>query len=173
LELATFAGGCFWCMEPPYSNLPGVERITVGYLGGHTSNPSYESVCTGTTGHTEAVELEFDPSLITYEQLLEVFWKNINPTQVNGQFFDIGTQYRTGIFYHSEDQKSIAENSKKKWEIEGKFTEPIATEITQAGKFYPAEEYHQKYFKKKPDHYKKYSIGSGRVDYKKKVWGEG
>lgn len=172
LELATFAGGCFWCMEPPYDRLPGVEKITVGYIGGHKENPTYEEVCSGTTGHTEAVQIEFDPDLISYEKLIEVFWENINPTQVNGQFYDSGTQYRTGIFFHSPAQKKIAEDSKKNLEMSGKFSEKIATEITEASKFYPAEEYHQKYYKKKPDHYKRYSVGSGRVEYKKKVWGK-
>jgi peptide methionine sulfoxide reductase msrA/msrB len=172
LELATFAGGCFWCMEPPYDRLPGVEKITVGYIGGHKDNPTYEEVCRGTTGHTEAVQIEFDSDLISYEKLVEVFWENINPTQVNGQFYDSGTQYRTGIFYHSDEQKKIAENSKLNLEKSKKFPDKIATEITKASTFYPAEEYHQKYYKKKPDHYKRYSVGSGRVEYKKKVWGK-
>jgi peptide methionine sulfoxide reductase msrA/msrB len=172
LELATFAGGCFWCMEPPYDRLPGVEKITVGYIGGHKENPTYEEVCSGTTGHTEAVQIEFDSDLISYEKLVEVFWENINPTQMNGQFYDSGTQYRTGIFYHSDEQKKIAENSKINLEKSKKFPDKIVTEITKASKFYPAEEYHQKYYKKKPDQYKRYSIGSGRVEYKRKVWGK-
>lgn len=172
LEIATFAGGCFWCMEPPYDKLPGVEKITVGYIGGTKVNPSYEEVSSGSTGHTEAIQLEYDPDLISFEKLVEVFWKNINPTQSNGQFYDMGSQYRTGIFYHSDEQKKIAEESKKNLEKTGKFKDPIATEITKASVFYPAEDYHQKYYKKKPDHYKRYSIGSGRVEYKKKVWGD-
>jgi methionine-S-sulfoxide reductase len=172
LELATFAGGCFWCMEPPYDRLPGVEKITVGYIGGTKENPTYEEVSSGKTGHTEAVQIEFDPDLISYEKLLEVFWENINPVQKNGQFYDLGSQYRTGIFFHSEDQRKLAEASKKNLEKSGKFSDPIATEITPATKFYPAEDYHQKYYKKRPDHYKRYSIGSGRVEYKKRVWGK-
>ena len=169
LLLATFAGGCFWCMEPPYSNLPGVQKITVGYIGGHKENPTYEEVCEGTTGHTEAVQIAYDPTLVSYEQLLEVFWKSINPIQKNGQFYDIGSQYRTGIFYYNEEQKKIAELSKKT--IETKFKEKVATEITKATVFYPAEEYHQKYYKKNPIHYKNYSTGSGREEFKRKIWG--
>jgi methionine-S-sulfoxide reductase len=172
MELATFAGGCFWCMEPPYDRLPGVEKITVGYIGGEKPNPTYAEVSSGTTGHTEAVQIEFDPDLIAYDTLLEIFWENINPTQINGQFYDMGTQYRTGIFYHNETQKKLAILSKQKLESSKKFTSPIATEITEASIFYPAEEAHQKYYKKKPDQYKRYSIGSGRVEYKKKVWGK-
>ncbi|WCL48402.1 peptide-methionine (S)-S-oxide reductase MsrA [Leptospira sp. GIMC2001] len=173
MELATFAGGCFWCMEPPYDKLPGVEKITVGYIGGQTINPTYKEVCTGTTGHTEAVQLEFDPDIISYEALLDVFWKNINPTQLNGQFYDLGTQYRTGIFYHSAEQKVQAEKSKKNLEASKKFANPIVTEITEATQFFPAEEMHQKYFKKSPEHYKRYSVGSGRVEFKNATWGSG
>ncbi len=172
MEIATFAGGCFWCMEPPYDKLPGVLQVTVGYTGGHKPNPSYEEVCSGKTGHTEAVQIQYDPKLISYEKLLEVFWENINPTQANGQFYDLGSQYRTAIFYHNEMQKKLALESKRKLQDSGKFSDPIATDIQEASTFYPAEEYHQKYYKKNPEHYKRYSIGSGRVEYKKRVWGK-
>lgn len=171
-EIATLAGGCFWCMEPPYDELDGVLKVTVGYMGGHVPNPTYEQVCSGKTGHAEVVQIEFNPQKISYEKILEVFWENINPTQENGQFYDIGSQYRTAIFYHSEEQKKKAIESKKKLENSGKFKEKIVTEIVPASEFYPAEEYHQKYYKKNPIHYERYSIGSGRVEYKRKVWGK-
>lgn len=172
LEKATFAGGCFWCMQPPYDKMAGVKKVTVGYTGGEKPNPTYEEVCSGKTGHTEAVEIEFNPEEVSFEELLQVFWTNIDPTQVNGQFYDKGSQYRTGIFYHSDKQKELAEKSKKELESSGKFQESIATEITKAGIFYPAEEYHQGYYKKNPGHYQRYSIGSGRVEYLRKTWGK-
>jgi methionine-S-sulfoxide reductase len=171
MEKATFAGGCFWCMEPPYAQEKGVLNITVGYTGGSVPNPTYEDVCTGRTGHTEAVEIEFDPALISYEKLLDIFWKNIDPTTLNRQFADAGTQYRTGIYYHSEDQKGKAIQSKLQLEKSGKFKEPIVVEILKASTFYKAEEYHQKYYKKNPTHYKMYSLGSGRVPFLKRTWG--
>ena len=170
-KLATFAGGCFWCMQPPYDDLEGVLKTVVGYTGGETPNPSYEQVCAGTTGHTEAVQIEYDPQKVDYEDLLEVFWRNIDPTSLNRQFADIGTQYRSGIFYHDEGQRKAAELSKNRLEESGKFTEPIVTEITPASKFYPAEGYHQKYYITQPQHYKAYSIGSGRKGFIQKNWG--
>lgn len=169
-ERATFAGGCFWCMEPPFDKLPGVISTTSGYTGGSQPDPTYEQVSSGKTGHAEAVQIVYDPSVITYEKLLEVFWKNINPTQKNGQFVDIGPQYRPAIFYHNESQKKLAELSKKQLQDSGKFRQPIAAEIVPAGHFYPAEEYHQDYYLKNPLRYKFYRSGSGRDRYLESVW---
>ncbi len=170
LEKATFAGGCFWCMQPPYSKIKGVKSVVVGYTGGHTENPTYDEVCSGTTGHAEAVEITFDPKDVTFEQLLKVFWHNVDPSTINQQFADYGTQYRTAIFYHSDEQKRIAEKSKKELEASKKF-DRVATEITPASAFYSAEEYHQEYYKKNPLRYKMYHEGSGRGDFIKKKWG--
>lgn len=173
LEKATFAGGCFWCMTPPFRNIKeGVASVTSGYMGGHVKNPTYEQVCTGTTGHAEAVQVVYDPSKVTFEHLLELFWRNVDPTDPDGQFADKGSQYRTAIFYHSEDQRKLAEASKRELEKSGKFKEPIATEITAASDFYPAEDYHQNYDLKNPGHYKRYRAGSGREGYLEKTWGE-
>jgi len=172
LEQATFAGGCFWCMEPPFEKLPGVVSVTAGYTGGTKKNPTYEEVSSGRTGHAEAVEVVYDPSKVAYEQLLEVFWRNIDPTQAYGQFADRGTQYRTAIFYHAEEQKRLAEASKDQLEQSGKFDKPIVTEIAPASTFYPAEEYHQDYYKKHSIHYKLYRAGSGREGFLRTVWGD-
>ncbi|MBL8012991.1 MAG: peptide-methionine (S)-S-oxide reductase MsrA [Candidatus Omnitrophica bacterium] len=172
LQKATFAGGCFWCMEPPFKDLTGVESVTSGYIGGHLKNPTYEQVCTGRTGHTEAVQIVFDPSKISYQQLLEIFWRNIDPTTENRQFVDEGTQYRTGIFYHSDEQRRLAEESRNQLEEEGRFEAPIVSEITQASEFYPAENYHQGYCRLRPMQYQMYRAGSGRDEYLKEVWGD-
>lgn len=172
MEKATFAGGCFWCMQPPFDELEGVISTTVGYTGGAPVNPSYEEVSAGGTGHCEAIEVVYDPSKIGYERLLEVFWQNIDPTTPNRQFADVGSQYRTGIFYHGETQKKLAEESKRKMDESGRFGKPIVTEITPASAFYPAEEYHQKYYEKNPLRYKFYRFGSGRDAYLKKIWSE-
>jgi methionine-S-sulfoxide reductase len=169
---ATFAGGCFWCMQPPYEKLKGVVKVTVGYTGGHTKNPTYEEVCAGHTGHAEAVEIEYDTKQVTYQQLLDVFWKNIDPTTLDAQFADRGDQYRTAIFYHSPEQKKLAELSKEELQKSGKFDGPIVTEIVPAPAFYPAEDYHQQYYKKCPLRYKVYRAGSGREDYLKRMWGK-
>ena len=150
IQKATFAGGCFWCMEPPFMDLDGVISVTSGYIGGQVKNPTYEQVCTGRTGHTEAVEIVFDPQKISYEKLLHVFWQNIDPTTVDRQFVDEGSQYRTGIFYHSDEQRRLAEVSKEDLEAEDRFGAPIVTEITAATQFYPAEENHQGYCKLRP-----------------------
>ena len=171
LEKATFAGGCFWCMQPPYDKVKGVISTTVGYTGGTTENPTYEEVCSGRTGHAEAVEITYDSSQTSYSDLLDVFWKNIDPTTTNQQFADTGTQYRTAIFYHNEEQKRLAVASKEKVEKSGKFKRAIVTEIVPASLFYPAEEYHQKYYKKCPLPYQLYKTGSGREGYLKKTWG--
>ena len=170
IATATFAGGCFWCMEPPFKDLKGVLSVTVGYTGGRKPEPTYEEVCSGTTGHAEAVEISYDPEQISYEKLLDVFWQNIDPTAVNSQFADHGTQYRTAIFYHDEEQKRLAEASKERLDKSGKFAKPIMTEITEASTFYPAEEYHQEYYKKCPLRYKAYKAGSGRESFIEKTW---
>ena len=169
--LATFAGGCFWCMEPPFEALDGVASVTAGYTGGTRANPTYEEVCAGTTGHAEAIQVAYDPSKITYEQLLDVFWRNIDPTQVDGQFADHGDQYRTAVFTHTEEQRRLAEASKARLATSGTFTKPIATQIVAATTFYPAETYHQDYYKKNPLRYKLYRFGSGRDAYLKRTWG--
>lgn len=168
-EKATFAGGCFWCMEAPFDVLDGVLSTTSGYIGGNTEDPTYEEISTGQTGHTEAVEIVYDPSKVTYPELLKVFWENIDPTTVNRQFADVGTQYRTGIFYHSEEQKKFAEASKAELEKSKKYEGSIVTEITPASSFYKAEEYHQDYYQKNPYHYNRYKYGSGRADYIEKM----
>jgi len=167
--VATFAGGCFWCMEPPYDFIKGVKRTTSGYTGGTKKNPTYEEVCTGTTGHAEAVEIEYDPTQVTYSQLLDVYWHNIDPTVKNRQFVDRGTQYRTAIFYHDEEQKKLAEASKK--DVEKVFGN-VEVEIVPAGTFYPAEEYHQDFYMTNPDHYNAYKHGNGREQRLQQLWGK-
>lgn len=170
IEKATFAGGCFWCTQPPFDQLKGVISTSVGYTGGTKENPTYEEVCSGKTGHAEALEILFDPAQVNFLELLEIFWKNIDPTTLNRQFYDAGTQYRTAIFYHSEEQKKAAEISKKNLENSKKFDQPIVTEIVPASNFYKAEDYHQKYYQKCPIPYKSYKTGSGRDAYLKKMW---
>jgi len=172
LDKAIFAGGCFWCMEPPFEKLKGVKEVISGYIGGFKENPTYKEVSAGTTGHCEAVQVIYDPQEISYEALLDVFWHNIDPTTPDRQFVDVGNQYRAEIFYHNEEQKRLAENSKKKWDASGIFGQPIVTEITSASTFYPAEEYHQDYYKKNPWQYKFYRFGSGRDQYLEKIWGK-
>ncbi len=169
--VATFAGGCFWCMEPPFEQLEGVRSVTSGYTGGTTPTPTYEQVSSGKTGHAEAIQVIYDPSTLSYGQLLDVFWRNIDPTQVRGQFADKGSQYRTAIFYHTEEQRALAEASRGELAHSGKFDKPIVTEIVPASAFYPAEDYHQDYYKKNAIHYKLYKIGSGREGFLKKTWG--
>lgn len=171
LEKATFAGGCFWCMEPPFEKLKGVKDVVSGYIGGDKPDPTYEEVSSGTTGHAEAVEILFDPSEVSYSELLHIFWRSINPTTRNQQFADVGSQYRTAIFYHSEEQRRLAQESKEELARSGRYDKPIVTEITPASEFYPAEEYHQDYYKKSAGHYKMYREGSGRDHYLKKIWG--
>ena len=170
-EKATFAGGCFWCMEHPFDELEGVASVTPGYTGGHKKNPTYEEVSSGTTGHAESVQIVYDPAKITYTKLLDVFWHNIDPTVQNQQFCDIGSQYRTAIFFHNEEQKRLAEESKRALEKSGRFKGPIYTEIVPASEFYPAEEYHQHYYKKNPVRYKFYRYNCGRDQRLKEVWG--
>ena len=171
-EKATFAGGCFWCMEPPFDKLDGVISTTSGYCGGKEKNPTYKQVSAGETGHAEAVEILYDPSRISYAELLDVFWRNIDPTQKDGQFADTGAQYRTAIFYHNEEQRRLAETSRKELENSDRFSKEIVTEIVPATPFYRAEEYHQDYYKKNPLRYKLYRYGSGRDDYLVRKWGK-
>lgn len=172
LAKATFAGGCFWCMQPPYEGMKGVSKVTVGYTGGKKPNPTYEETCSGKTGHAEAVEIIFDPHQLSYQQLLDVFWKNIDPTTKNAQFADKGSQYRTAIFYHDPEQQRFAEASKDVLQKSGKFKSPIVTEIVPASTFYPAEDYHQQYYKKCPLRYQGYRAGSGRQSYLERLWGK-
>ncbi len=172
LAKATFAGGCFWCMEPPYEKLPGVVSVVSGYTGGHVKNPSYEQVTSGGTGHAEAVVVSYDPAQATYEKLLEVFWRNVDPTTPNRQFCDVGEQYRTAIFVHDEEQRRLAEESKRRVEATRSFREPVVTPIVPAGLFYPAEEYHQDYYKKNPVRYRFYRSSCGRDARLKELWGE-
>lgn len=169
-KTATFAGGCFWCMQYAFDRAPGVKKTVVGYTGGTMANPGYEDVSSGDTGHAESIDVIYDPAVTTYDKLLDVFWKNIDPTAVNRQFADQGTQYRTAIFYHNDDEKKAAEASKAALAKSGKFDKPIATQIVAASTFYPAEEYHQEYYKKNPDHFQAYEFGSGRLGFLKRTW---
>ncbi len=171
LSRATFAGGCFWCMEGPFDKLDGVVSTTSGYIGGQTDNPSYPQVSSGSTGHTEAVQIVYDPAHVSYEELLDVFWVNHDPTESDGQFCDKGSQYRPGVFYHDEDQKRAAEASKADVERTKTFDEPVMTEITLAGTFYPAEDYHQDYYVRNPIRYKMYRYGCGRDRRLQQLWG--
>ena len=171
LAKAVFAGGCFWCMEPPFDKLDGVLSTTSGYTGGPEKNPTYTDVSYGRTGHTEAVEVAYDPSRISYPQLLEVFWRNIDPLTRDAQFCDRGSQYRTGIFYRNEEQRRLAEESKTAIEDSGILKGPIVTEITGGATFYAAEEYHQNFYKKNPAHYKRYRSGCGRDRTLESIWG--
>ncbi|NQT58298.1 MAG: peptide-methionine (S)-S-oxide reductase MsrA [Bacteroidetes bacterium] len=167
---ATFAGGCFWCMESPFEKLEGVIDVVSGYTGGHKENPKYKEVSAGGTGHGEAVQILYDPSKITYSELLDVFWRQVDPTDPGGQFVDRGDQYGTAIFYHNEEQRALAEKSKEALEKSGIYEKPILTKIRKASKFYKAEDYHQDYHKKNPLRYKLYRFHSGRDKYLKKVW---
>lgn len=167
---ATFAGGCFWCMEKPFDELPGVTATISGYTGGHKANPSYKQVSAGTTGHTEVVQITYDPQQISYAELLKVFWRNIDPLAVNRQFCDVGSMYRSGVFYHDEQQRAAAEASKQ--QLSGRFSQPIATEITAATIFYPAEDYHQDYYQKNPVRYSYYRWGCGRDKRLEELWGK-
>jgi len=172
LEKATFAGGCFWCMVKPFHEQPGIESVFSGYTGGTTENPTYEEVCRDRTGHYEAVQITYDPEIFPYEKLVELFWQQIDPTDEGGQFGDRGSSYQTAIFYHSDLQKELAEASKEKLSQSGRFSKPIVTPILPAKVFYPAETYHQDYYKKQPAHYNAYRIGSGRAGYIERHWGK-
>lgn len=170
--IATFAGGCFWCMEKPFDELDGVVSTTSGYIGGNVKNPSYIAVTTGKTGHTEAVQIVYHPEKIQYQALLEVFWKNIDPTDQTGQFCDKGSQYRSGIFYHDDAQKKAALQSLQQLEKNKPFAEPIVTEVSLASEFYPAESYHQNYYQTNPVRYRFYRYSCGRDARLKALWGD-
>jgi peptide-methionine (S)-S-oxide reductase len=169
---ALFAGGCFWCMETAFEGVPGVSAVISGYTGGFKKNPTYEEVSSGSTGHAESVRVVYDPSKISYAKLLDIFWHNVDPVSAGGQFCDRGTQYRSAIFYLDEAQHKAAEDSKKAIEASKRFKEPIATEITKASEFTPAEEYHQDFYKKNPLRYQSYRLGCGRDRRLKELWGE-
>lgn len=169
-EKAIFAGGCFWCMVKPFDSLPGIEAVVSGYTGGDYKNPTYSDVKTGMTGHTEAVEITYDPEQMTYEQLVEIYWQQTDPTDAGGQFADRGDSYRPVIFYKDEKQKVVAEESKRRLQESGRFNDPIVTTIETAKKFWPAEEYHQDFYKKEPVHYQRYSVGSGRASFIEEKW---
>ncbi|HEX6141178.1 MAG TPA: peptide-methionine (S)-S-oxide reductase MsrA, partial [Geminicoccaceae bacterium] len=170
--VATFAGGCFWCMEPPYDKLDGVISTTSGYIGGETPNPTYRQVSAGGTGHAEAVQVVYDPDVVTYKTLLDVFWHNVDPTQAGGQFCDHGDQYRTAIFFHDGEQEELARQSLQQLRQDKPFDGEIVTEITAAGTFYPAEDYHQDYYEKNPIRYKFYRWNCGRDDRLAELWGD-
>jgi len=172
LKVATLAGGCFWCVESDLEKVPGVAKVISGYTGGQKESPTYEEVTTGKTGHYEAVQVYYDPSKVSYEQILEVFWRHVDPTDAGGQFVDRGPQYRTAIFYHDEEQKRIAEKSKEALEKSGKFKKPVVTPIVKFSKFYEAEDYHQDYYKKSGFRYQIYRSGSGRDRFLDETWGK-
>ena len=169
-KTAIFAGGCFWCIQPAFDKATGVIKTVVGYCGGTEPNPTYELVSSEKTGYRESIQITYDPAKISYDQLLDIYWRQIDPTQADGQFTDIGPSYRAAIFYGNDDEKRIAEASKEKLARGGKFSKPIVTEILPAMKFYPAEAYHQKYYRQNPEHFEAFEEGSGRVSFKKKTW---
>ena len=172
LDTATFAGGCFWCIESVFDDLDGIKQVISGYSGGHVKNPTYEQVCSGTTGHRESVQIVYDPEIISYEELVDIFWRQFDPTDDGGSFVDRGGQYRSAIFYHNEAQKKVAEASKKQLEQSGVFDKPIVTSIEKFTVFYPAEDYHQQYCKKNPVRYYSYRSASGRDAFIKAKWGD-
>jgi peptide-methionine (S)-S-oxide reductase len=171
-QTAIFAGGCFWCMEHPFDEIDGVLSVTSGYTGGAKAKPTYEEVSSGTTGHAEAVEVVYDPAKASYQKLVDVFWHNIDPLAANAQFCDHGTQYRSAIFYQGEEQKRIAEASKEALTKSGRFDKPIATQIVAASTFWPAEGYHQHYYKTNPVRYKFYRLNCGRDQRLEQLWGK-
>ncbi len=170
LEKATFAGGCFWCMVKPFDQFEGIKSVVSGYTGGHVENPTYEQVKTGTTGHLEVVEITFDPEVFPYEQLLDIYWQQIDPTDNEGQFQDRGEQYRPAIFVHSERQRELAEASKQSLDASGRYKKPVNTDILEAAPFYAAEDYHQDYYKKSKEHYEEDRANSGRDEFLNTVW---
>ncbi len=169
-KTAVFAGGCFWCIQPAFDKAKGVIKTVVGYCGGTEPNPTYQLVSSEKTGYRESIEITYDPTKISFDQLLDIYWRQIDPTQADGQFTDIGPSYRAAIFYGTADEKKIAEASKEKLARSGKFKKPIVTEILPAMKFYPAEPYHQKYYQQNPEHFEAFEEGSGRDSFKKKNW---
>lgn len=171
-EIATFAGGCFWCIEAPFEKIDGVKKVISGYAGGKEKNPSYKEVSSGNTSHVEAVQVTFDPQVISYSEILDIFWKQFDPTDAGGSFYDRGSQYTSAIFYHDDKQKTVAENSKKLLSKSGVFEKPIVTPIKKFTTFYPAEDYHQDFYKKDPGRYYSYRNGSGRDRFIEKTWGK-
>jgi methionine-S-sulfoxide reductase len=171
-ETAIFAGGCFWCVEEAFEKVPGVTAAVSGYIGGTVANPTYQQVSGGATGHAEAVQVTYDPGKVTYKQLVDWFWRNIDPLDAAGQFCDKGSEYRSAIFYSGDAQKKIAEDSKQALQASGRFKQPIVTEITAAGPFYLAEDYHQDYYKKNEKRYQFYKFGCGRVQRLEQIWGK-
>jgi peptide methionine sulfoxide reductase msrA/msrB len=171
-KTAVFAGGCFWCIQPAFDKAKGVIKTVVGYCGGTEPNPTYQLVSSEKTGYRESIQITYDPAKISYDQLLDIYWRQIDPTQADGQFTDIGPSYRAAIFFNSDDEKKIAEASKEKLAHSGKFNRPIVTEILPAMKFYPAEAYHQRYYQQNPEHFEAFEEGSGRTSFKKKTWRE-
>jgi peptide-methionine (S)-S-oxide reductase len=169
-KTAVFAGGCFWCVQPAFDKAKGVVKTVVGYSGGTEPNPTYELVSSEKTRYRESIEITYDPTKISYDQLLDIYWRQIDPTQADGQFTDIGPSYRAAIFYNNDDEKKNAEASREKLARSGKFSRPIVTEILPAMKFYPAEAYHQKYYQQNPEHFEAFEKGSGRVSFEKKTW---
>ena len=169
---AVLAGGCFWCIQPAFDKAKGVIKTVVGYCGGSQPNPTYELVSSEKTGYRESIQITYDPAKISYDQLLDIYWRQIDPTQADGQFTDIGPSYRAAIFYGNDDEKKNAEVSKEKLAHSRKFNKPIVTEILPAMKFYPTETYHQKYYQQNPEHFEAFEEGSGRVSYQKKTWGQ-
>jgi peptide methionine sulfoxide reductase msrA/msrB len=169
-KTAVFAGGCFWCIQPAFDKAKGVINTLLGYCGGTEPNPTYELVSSEKTGYRESIQIIYDPAKISYDQLLDIYWRQIDPTQADGQFTDIGPSYRAAIFYGNDDEKKIAEASKEKLARSGKFNKPIVTEVLPAMKFYPAEAYHQKYYQQNPEHFEAFEQGSGRVSFQKKTW---
>lgn len=169
-KVATFAGGCFWCMVKPFDQWDGVKSVVSGYTGGHLENPTYEDVKSDTSGHYEAVQITYDPKIFTYENILDVFWQQIDPTDAGGQFHDRGSSYRSAIFYHDKEQKDLALASKRQLEDSQRFTKPIVTEILPVSRFYPAEEYHQDFYKKEKDRYDEDRAKSGRDEFIERVW---
>ena len=172
-KTAVFAGGCFWCIQPAFDKAKGVIKTVVGYSGGTEPNPTYQLVSSEKTGYRESIEITYDPTRISYDQLLDIYWRQIDPTQADGQFTDIGPSYRAAIFYNNSEERKIAEASKEKLALSGKFDKSIVTEILPAMKFYPAEAYHQKYYQQNPEHFEAFEKGSGRVSFEKKTWGDG
>jgi peptide-methionine (S)-S-oxide reductase len=172
VKTAVFAGGCFWCIQPAFDKAPGVIKTVVGYCGGTEPNPTYELVSSEKTKYRESIQITYDPSKISFDQLLDIYWKQIDPTQADGQFTDIGPSYRAAIFYANDPEKKIAEASKEKLARSGKFKKPIVTEILPAMKFYPAEAYHQKYYRQNPEHFEAFERGSGRDSFKEKNWSQ-
>ena len=172
-KTTVFAGGCFWCIQPAFDKAKGVIKTVVGYSGGTEPNPTYELVSSEKTGYRESIEITYDPARISFDQLLDIYWRQIDPTQADGQFTDIGPSYRAAIFYGNDEEKKIAEASKEKLARSGKFDKPIVTQILPSMKFYPAEAYHQKYYEQNPEHFEAFERGSGRVSFEKKTWGDG